>query len=418
MLAQAIGDQILDLNAPGADFDLAIKTIQNMGPAFVENRKLPMSQRQNLLAAFITLWEQQNWQEILRDELGYPILTAEQEAKTGRLLLSALQTQLADAKTLRPLGPVLVYGSWSSPLLRWTQTVMTALCLGNSVLVLASPTASPLYARLQQLTVTAGYAKDLISVLSSEDSDVLELLVSHPTFRAAHVHAHTHEASFIKSARTDDGKRFKISWGGRNPVIFLQDAPLDDLNDLALRALSPHFLGESRFSRWFVQEKNYAEFAQKLDAVLRALTPADLGYLKDPNYMKVFEAQKPKLLKERNWLQLSTCLASLDFNNCSPYQQQEVVGPVLTVTRFKNAPEAIKFANTTRFADQAAVFSASFEKAIDVAAQLQMPHVYVNRLPWDSIDPRNGTFESGVGQEIRDWDFFSWPLCIHETLSL
>ena len=106
-------------------------------------------------------------------------------------------------------------------------------------------------------------------------------------------------------------------------------------------------------------------------------------------------------------MKLGTVNLNTDFNNCSPWQQQEILGPILTITRFKNTAEAIKFANTTNYASGAAVFTGSIEKSMDLAQQLSMPHRFSQKVPdMGAVPLVTGLSDTGFGQNMADKDFF------------
>jgi acyl-CoA reductase-like NAD-dependent aldehyde dehydrogenase len=199
-------------------------------------------------------------------------------------------------------------------------------------------------------------------------------------------------------------KRIRIHLGGRNPMIFTHDAPLESLPELLAMALDSSYLAEHSFNRWFVQDKNFADFVKQIEITFPKIPVPK----QEDNtfYEGVIQNQNASLFKEKNW-QLGPINVNTDFNNCSPWQQQEVLGPILTITRFKNTAEAIKFANTTNYASGAAVFTGSVEKSMDIAQQLSMPHRFSQIAPdMGAIPLIAGLSNTGFGQTIANKDFF------------
>jgi aminomuconate-semialdehyde/2-hydroxymuconate-6-semialdehyde dehydrogenase len=80
--------------------------------------------------------------------------------------------------------------------------------------------------------------------------------------------------------------------------------------------------------------------------------------------------------------------------------QEEIFGPVVTVTPFDSPEEAIAFANSTRYGLSASVWTRDLQKAHRVAAAIDSGTVWVNTwLLRDLRVPFGGMKESGVGRE-------------------
>ena len=90
--------------------------------------------------------------------------------------------------------------------------------------------------------------------------------------------------------------------------------------------------------------------------------------------------------------------------------QEEIFGPVVTVTPFDSAEEAIALANGTRYGLSASVWTRDLQKAHGVAAALDGGTVWVNTwLLRDLRVPFGGMKESGLGREggFASLDFFT-----------
>ena len=90
--------------------------------------------------------------------------------------------------------------------------------------------------------------------------------------------------------------------------------------------------------------------------------------------------------------------------------QEEIFGPVVTVTPFDSPDEAIAYANGTRYGLSASVWTRDLQKAHRVAAAIESGTVWVNTwLLRDLRVPFGGMKESGVGREggFDSLDFFT-----------
>jgi aldehyde dehydrogenase (NAD+) len=84
-------------------------------------------------------------------------------------------------------------------------------------------------------------------------------------------------------------------------------------------------------------------------------------------------------------------------------QQEEIFGPVCTISKFKNKAEVIKIGNSTTYGLAAAVHTTNLNTAIEVANALRAGTVWVNTyntLHWQL--PFGGYKESGIGRELGE----------------
>lgn len=82
--------------------------------------------------------------------------------------------------------------------------------------------------------------------------------------------------------------------------------------------------------------------------------------------------------------------------------REEIFGPVVVVTKFKDEEELIKMANDTIYGLASAVFSRDVSRELGVANRIQSGTVWVNcynRL--HSQVPFGGYKQSGIGREVR-----------------
>ncbi|MCA1683510.1 MAG: aldehyde dehydrogenase family protein, partial [Actinobacteria bacterium] len=110
---------------------------------------------------------------------------------------------------------------------------------------------------------------------------------------------------------------------------------------------------------------------------------------------------RPKNLPDRvqdGYFLEPTVIAGLDCQG--RVMQEEIFGPVVTVTPFDSPEEAIAYANSTRYGLSASVWTRDLQKAHRVAAAIESGTVWVNTwLLRDLRVPFGGMKESGVGRE-------------------
>lgn len=397
--------------AQNADFSATISTIQSVSHGFQDLKTVPLAKRQ--------AWLQTTLQKIQSDFFPSHLSFFSGRGALNELILAEqknfvkkIESLLSKNSTAAPLGPSLIYGSRSSPLARFWP-VLQALHSGCSVVFLINADLETLYLSLVNILIESGYPARAIAILSTQDSESLETLVQHPSLKGIYFRGHTYEAHFLtKSPLPLFQKRLKIHWGGKNPVIFTYDASLEKIESLLQQSFDIYHLAEHRFHRWFVQEKNYVPFIEKVQSLLPTVsTRLRQQILNDENYKQALQKQNNSLFKEKNWKVLEEGGVSInfDFNNCSPWQQQETLGLNLSITRYKNSAEAMKFANTTNYASAGCVFSGQEDKARDLAQQFFMPHVFANQIPdLFELTDIQGLVGCGIGLEIPDQHFFTF----------
>lgn len=376
------------LSNKNADFSQIISSVQNLVQGFGEIQKMSQTK---LLSAL--------------SETASKLTGSSRENRENTHFQLKVQQLLQDMSAQRPaLGTTLIYGSRSSHLLRLIP-VFHALKSRCAVLFFCDIHEFEVYEKLLSLFIAQGLPEQSLILVATEDPEALETLVLHPSLKSLHFNGHFYEGAFLKSlALPLFKKRIRIHLGGRNPVIFTHDAPLDLIPELLNVALDSDYLAEHSFNRWFVQEKNYADFVKHVEELLPQVllkkSPTNLSF------QSALQKQNQGLLKEKNW-KSGNIFYNLDFNNCSPWQQQEVLGNILTITRFKNTAEAIKFSNTTHYASAAGVFSGSLEKSMEISQQLIMPHHFSQTIPdMGALSEVRGLSETGFGQNVSDKDFF------------
>src|SRR5262249_3727083 len=120
---------------------------------------------------------------------------------------------------------------------------------------------------------------------------------------------------------------------------------------------------------------------------------------------------RPENLPERvrdGYFLEPTVIAGLDCQR--RVMQEEIFGPVVTVTPFDSPDEAIAYANSTRYGLSASVWTRDLQKAHRVAAAIESGTVWVNTwLLRDLRVPFGGMKESGVGREggVDSLEFFT-----------
>ena len=326
--------------------------------------------------------------------------------------------------TLRePVGVVGAIIPWNYPLMMAAWKVAPALATGNTM-VLKPASATPLTAiRLGELALEAGIPPGVLNVVPGPGGEVGEAIASHPGIDKVAFTGETGTGRRIAATAAATLKRVSLELGGKSPNVVFADA---DLEAAVLGSLWAIFYSagqscEAR-SRILVQDEVYDTFASAFAERARALTVGDpldaatkIGSLISRHHAETVRGFVRIGLEDGGELLAGEELSlgdGLDADafvaptviggvaNDSRIAQEEVFGPVVTLTRFGEEKEAIAFANDVRYGLAATVWTGDGARGHRVAQRIRSGAVGINT-PFVAFPgvPFGGFKESGYGRE-------------------
>ena len=318
----------------------------------------------------------------------------------------------------KPHGVVGLITPWNYPFLLAIADAIPALLAGNAV-VLKPSQLTPLSANLaRELIVESGLDPALLAVIHGE-GDVGSELIRHVDYVG--FTGGTETGRKVAVAASERLIPFSLELGGKNPMVVLEGASLDDaVKGLAAGAFANSGQSCISIERVYVQESVYEEFARRFIQKASSLRlgwakswDIDMGSLISIDHLKKVLSHVERSVdrgarilaggKARTDLGPSfiepTVLSGVD--DSMSVAKEETFGPVVVLYPVRDADQAIRLANDSVYGLNASVWAGGRQQARHVAQQLETGSAVLNAtlLIYGSFDvPMGGVKLSGLGR--------------------
>ena len=320
-----------------------------------------------------------------------------------------------------PVGVVGQIIPWNFPLLMAAWKLAPALATGCTV-VLKVAEETPLSAlRLGELLMEAGLPDGVVNIIPGFGETAGAALAAHPDIDKIAFTGSTEVGKLIVRAASRDLRKVSLELGGKSPNIILGDA---DIDEAIAGATAGIFFNHGQCcnagSRLFVQEKIFdkvtagiAANAEKIRLGVGMDPETEMGPLVSPvqhgrvtGYLKAGLEEGARALTggapliAPGFFIKPTVL--VDTHPNMKVVREEIFGPVLVATPFKEADDSlIAAANDTVYGLAAGVWSRDLAKAQHIANRIKAGTVWINCFHvFDSALPFGGYKQSGWGREM------------------
>lgn len=322
-----------------------------------------------------------------------------------------------------PAGVVGQITPWNFPLLVGAWKFAPALAAGCSVVLKPSEMTSLTMLAAAQLALEAGLPAGAFNVVCGTGEAAGAPLSAHPDVDVLAFTGGTTTGQKVLRARAELIRPAQLELGGKSPNIVFDDADLPQA--IAGGAFGIFYnQGENcnAGSRLLVHAKIYDQYVEGLVAAakrIRVLPPLDersqMGAL-------ISRAHRDKVAKHvddaraagalllcggpapadahfgRGHWYLPTVLANV--KPTDTVFQDEIFGPVVTVTKFHDDDEAIALANATSFGLAAGAWTRSVDRALRCVQELHSGYVWINTYNPTPVEvPFGGVKSSGFGRD-------------------
>lgn len=401
-------------------------------------RATPAAERARILHALAESVRRQSETlgRLVSREAGKPLIAAREEAMNTASLLDyfaeeslrllgqipLMGYQREQVLIVRePVGVVVAITPFNYPLSTLACKMGAALSVGCA-LVAKPDEHTPLSTiKLAEMGSQCGLPPGVFNVVTGPGPETGRLLVEHPVPRLITFTGSTDVGKEIQAVSARWARKVILELGGHCPAIVCGDAPWRDfLAQFVSQCLKNSGQYCYRISRAYVVDSIYGEFLREfveLASRLKVGPPDDpevqLGPLNNEDVLAKVQSQVETAVAEGARIEIGgrplnrpgggfyyppTILTGVEPG--MSIMREEVFGPVVMIGSFESLSGAVRAANSTRYGLAAYVFSKDLGNALDLAGQLEVGSVWINRIHQSYPEaPFGGMKESGLGRE-------------------
>ncbi|KAH8556081.1 aldehyde dehydrogenase domain-containing protein [Umbelopsis sp. PMI_123] len=312
-----------------------------------------------------------------------------------------------------PYGVCAAILPWNFPAVMLISKLSAILATVNTTFIKSSE-VTPLSAlKIAALSKEAGFPPGVINIITGYGDTTGELLSRHKSVQNMSFTGSLRVGrQVMKAAAESNLEKVTLELGGKSPNIIFRDADIDKAVKRSYRGIYFH-QGQVYYSgsRIYVQENIYDDFVKHFKAYVSQSPigdPGDENTLHGPQvskiqydrvmgYIEPGKKQSATVGSESYFIQPTIFT---DVKEDMKIMQEEIFGPVVCLSKFKDIDEAVEVANNTNYGLAAAVFSQNVETCLNVSERVQAGTVWVNCINvLGSASPFGGYKESGIGRE-------------------
>ncbi|MCC7162133.1 MAG: aldehyde dehydrogenase [Anaerolineae bacterium] len=325
-------------------------------------------------------------------------------------------------RTWEPMGVVAEILPWNGPFMMACQKVSAILAAGNTVVIKPAQDGSLSNLELAKLFAKAGFPPGVVNIVAGPGRALGARLVEHPDVNMVSLTGGTETGKQVIRQSADTVKKVALELGGKNPHIVFEDADLPQAVQWAIWAA---YADQGQIcvsgSRLLLHKPIYEEF---LDLFVNKVSALKIGDTMSEttdvgpvitrrheqsilDYIAIGKQEGAVTILGGNKVTSApfdrgNFIEPTIFTGVTPdmrIAQEEIFGPVVTVTMFNDDAEAVRIANGVKYGLAGGIWTQDIDRALRTASQLQAGQIYLNSYYSPAIvdSPAEGHKESGIG---------------------
>ena len=334
-----------------------------------------------------------------------------------------------------PVGVVAQVTPWNYPMMMAVWKWAPAIAAGNTVVMKPSdttPASTVFMAEVMAEFLPAG----VFNVLTG-DRDTGRALVEHKTPAMVCITGSVRAGMEVAQSAAHDLKRVHLELGGKAPVVVFADADLVAAAEAI--AIAGYFnAGQdcTAATRVIVEDRVYDQFVELLadqannnvktgapteDVLFGPLNNANqlarVSGLVDRTPVHATIVAGGSVVDRPGYFYQPTVIAGLHQDD--EMIQSEIFGPVITIQKFSDEAEAIRFANGVSYGLASSVWTSNHGRAMRMAKAFDFGCVWINtHIPVVAEMPHGGFKHSGYGKDLSSYSFDDYTRIKHVMTNL